>query len=246
MQRFLSLLAMTILLSACGGSSRGGDGGSPASARCAPTGDAINHAALLELDCPRLADYNLFEDPADPTANPRERGLRYELATPLFSNYTSKYRFVFIPAGAAAVYHDTDAFEFPVGTVISKTFALPTETAYRDPENETLLETRLMIRRAGGWVGLPYVWNAERTEAVLRPGGRIIDTSVIHNGQQMDFKYQVPSSAECIKCHQTGGDDAATQMTLIGPKARSLTHEEGVALIAAWINRMPAQECRQE
>ena len=31
-----------------------------------------------------------------------------------------------------------------------------------------LIETRLLVRREGGWEALPYVWNAEQTDAVAR------------------------------------------------------------------------------
>ncbi len=40
----------------------------------------------------------------------------YDLNTPLFSDYTSKHRFVRLPGRAAAQYVENDAFDFPVGS----------------------------------------------------------------------------------------------------------------------------------
>jgi hypothetical protein len=37
-----------------------------------------------------------------------------------------------------------------------------------------LIETRLLVSRASGWIALPYVWNADQTDAVLsRTGDQI-------------------------------------------------------------------------
>ncbi len=37
-----------------------------------------------------------------------------------------------------------------------------------------LLETRLLINTASGWVAIPYVWNAEQTEATLALAGDVV------------------------------------------------------------------------
>ncbi|MFP4520356.1 MAG: hypothetical protein ACLFQ5_12975, partial [Oceanicaulis sp.] len=50
----------------------------------------------------------------------------YDLNTALFSDYALKLRTVWTPEGAApAAYDAREAFEFPVGTVITKTFYYP-------------------------------------------------------------------------------------------------------------------------
>src|SRR5579859_2575148 len=43
----------------------------------------------------------------------------YDLATPLFSDYAGKLRTVYLPKGTKAEYRPTDAFDFPVGTIVS-------------------------------------------------------------------------------------------------------------------------------
>jgi len=49
----------------------------------------------------------------------------YDLNTPLFSDYAHKLRTVWMPNGAAAKYDANAAFDFPVGTIITKTFDYP-------------------------------------------------------------------------------------------------------------------------
>src|SRR5262249_44466501 len=56
---------------------------------------------------------------------PNNRVVPYSLRTPLFSDYASKYRFVWMPEGTSAEYRDDNVFEFPVGTILSKSFAIP-------------------------------------------------------------------------------------------------------------------------
>ena len=47
--------------------------------------------------------------------------LPYDLVTPLFSDYAHKLRTVWMPAGQSAKYSADQAFEFPVGTILTKT-----------------------------------------------------------------------------------------------------------------------------
>ncbi|MBZ2187690.1 hypothetical protein K8B33_01145 [Alcanivorax sp. JB21] len=226
-----------LLLPACGGSS--GGGGSSQVRECGVSEGEINRAMLLQ-DRPRLSDYDLFQDHCNPTAMPRENGVRYELTSSLFSDYSSKYRFVFLPPGESATWDDTEAFEFPVGTVITKTFSMPADTAHPGFENERLLETRLLIRRDSGWVALPYIWNAAGDEATLRITGGGIPVSVVHDGAQRDFTYRVPDVNQCSACHQFRVNGSAI-ITLIGPRARSLNRDVDYGIgpqsqLAHWVD----------
>lgn len=222
------LFGSLLVLTACGGSDDADDSaGAPPPAEptiCENTEGAINTLALATENCQSLASYRLFSDPTDPTANPNGTAVGYDLTTPLFSDYTSKYRFVFVPEGMQAQYDPDESFEFPVGTVITKTFALPADTAFRGIENETKIETRLLIRRESSWAALPYVWNAEGTKATLAIAGEISDRSLIHNGNEKDFKYHVPDMNQCKQCHQFKSDSTSSvsKFVPIGPKARHL------------------------
>ena len=49
----------------------------------------------------------------------------YDLNTPLFSDYAHKLRTVWMPSGTSAKFDPDATFDFPVGTVITKTFYYP-------------------------------------------------------------------------------------------------------------------------
>ncbi|WP_449284621.1 SO2930 family diheme c-type cytochrome [Marinobacter sp. PE14] len=241
-----AVLGASLVLAACGGGGSGessaddgmGQTGSALNASAgAPTGsegncsatiEGVNWDALMTEVCPKLSDYNLFADASDPTAGPTRGGVPYDLSTALFSDYTTKYRYVFVPEGKKVGYSASEVLEFPVGTVIAKTFALPENTAMRDGA-ELVIETRLLIHRTDGWIALPYYWSSASDATLAIAGKRLTDLTTINNqGQTLTFDYAVPKAADCTSCHSivpdlAGPDDQRKQIFLpIGPKARYL------------------------
>jgi len=186
---------------------------------CTRSGDAPATATAPAGPPRDLAAYGIFAgDPRE--QRPAEGVIPYDLNTPLFSDYTAKYRFVKLPEGQSATYHETEAFEMPVGTVIAKTFAVPDDL--RDPESRVwLIETRILIHEAEGWVGLPYVWNDEQTEATLELAGRFVDVAWTHtDGGERTNSHIVPNANQCKNCHEESGVNRP-----IGPKARHLNRD---------------------
>lgn len=183
---------------------------------CAVTpGDGVNFDPDEE-PCEFLSSYRFFKDGR--TQEPNDGVVPYDLNTQLFSDYTNKHRFVYVPPGSKARYDATASFDFPVGTVLIKTFAYPFDL--RDPNNgERLLETRLLVRRQHGWVGIPYVWNAEETEARLRVLGTPLQvTAVQQDGVSRTLQYNVPNANQCKECHR----EQIKVTGPLGPKARHL------------------------
>jgi hypothetical protein len=167
----------------------------------------------------RLSQYGLFA--GEPAAQEPAKGVvPYDLNSALFSDYAVKHRFIELPAGTRATYREHDAFEFPVGTVIAKTFAYPRDA--RDPaKGRRLIETRILKREPDGWVGLPYIWNAAQTDAMLDVAGDTVDVSGVHtDGSTRTNNYIIPNSNQCKGCHKAG--DAVVP---IGPKARHLNRD---------------------
>lgn len=169
----------------------------------------------------------------------------YDLNTPLFSDYAHKLRTVWMPAGTAATYQPEHAFDFPVGTILSKTFYYPLpegqawdgrSVARRPPsqsslDHETLdlarvrlVETRLLVHRADGWVALPYVWNDAQTQATLKRTGELVELDLVDaQGRRETAEYQVPDQNQCGGCHIT--DNRSRKLLPIGPKARHLNRD---------------------
>jgi uncharacterized repeat protein (TIGR03806 family) len=185
---------------------------------CSTPGSDVNWDAYT-VSCPRLQDYRLFADPADPTQNPNGDGVPFHLTTPLFSDYALKDRFLFLPPGAQATYDPADPFSFPVGTIFAKTFRFAHDL--RDPGlGSDVIETRLLIRRDLGWVGLPYIWDTGTGEAHLALTGGSSDVSWIHtDGAPRSTTYLIPRANQCGNCHSSV--DVAGDAP-IGPKARLL------------------------
>ena len=167
----------------------------------------------------RLSEYGLFEG-ALADHQPAARVFQYELNTPLFSDYTTKYRFIRVPEGEQIDYRDKGVLEFPVGTVIAKTFSYPHDM--RDPsKGERLLETRIEFREEDNWYGFSYLWNEEQTDATLALGGAEVDVSWIHSdGKRRDNSYRVPNANQCISCHEVGD-----KYVPIGPVAANMNRD---------------------
>ncbi len=143
----------------------------------------------------------------------------YTLRTPLFSDYADKRRFVSIPDGKQAKVLTDGTIEFPVGTVLVKSFG------WSDVNGGRPVETRLLIHRASGWVALPYIWDADGKDATLALGGRRVPASFKSpDGDAHTIRYAVPNKNQCKECHSLNGE-----IVPIGPKARNFVLEPEVA-----------------
>jgi len=184
-----------------------------------PLSAAVDDVALMEKrPAKRLSEFGLFVD--GPSQTPAEGVVPYDLIMPLFTDYAHKYRFVYVPNGLAAVYKGQEVFDFPVGSVLVKTFAYPAD--FRKPEeNVRLIETRLLIHQPAGWASWAYVWNEGQTEAVLKVAGKTLPVSWIdETGTSRSTDYIVPNKNQCKGCHTLN-----KKLSPIGPKARNLNHE---------------------
>jgi uncharacterized repeat protein (TIGR03806 family) len=182
-------------------------------AGCEPDDQPVrfNHeAAPFE----KFSDYRFYlGNPADLT--PNKRVLPYDLNTSLFTDYAKKKRFIWMPEGVSGVYNDTDVFDLPVGTVLIKNFYYPDD--FRNLEgSRKILETRLLIHGIDGWRGLPYIWNADQTDAVLSLAGGDAEIQFTReNGEVIQTRYLIPNVNQCRSCHLKNG-----KMVPIGPTAR--------------------------
>ena len=196
---------------------------------CTPDGEGPNFDAV-EVTCDTLSAYNLFADPTDPRAN-ANGGIHYEMITPLFTDYAQKYRFVFVPEGKQAAYNSRNTLDFPVGTIIAKTFTMPHDFL-NDGAGEEIIETRLLIHRKEGWKALPFIWREDRGDADLALAGGTRAVSWIHSdGSNRSTNYVIPDANSCKTCHSTvrsesgSGVNQETVLIPIGPKARFLNRD---------------------
>ena len=188
-------------------------------ALCAPALAAPNDAAILAKAPPKqLSEFGFFDDLA--AQKPAEGVVPFDLATPLFSDNALKSRFVYVPGGRSATYDETEAFAFPVGSALIKTFAFPAD--YREPAKDVrLVETRVLMHQESGWTAAAYVWNEDRSDAVLKIAGAKVEiAAVAADGSPLAFTYSVPNKNQCKACHAFNGE-----IVPLGPKARNLNHD---------------------
>jgi uncharacterized repeat protein (TIGR03806 family) len=212
---------------ACGDGSDGPDGtgaGASVSSSSSSGQGGAGGAPLEDVTPPpfgapwqTLGEWNLFADIS--SGAPNARVVPYDLISPLFSDYANKRRYLFVPDGSTITYSDTDAWDFPVGSILVKTFSYPIDPGAPDGAQD-LLETRILFKEPTGWTAQTYVYDATDTEAALTittkfipvvaetPSGLPIDTYVVPNGNQ------------CIECHKSF--DTARHL---GPSTRQLDRD---------------------
>ncbi|MEC9049857.1 MAG: hypothetical protein VYD66_03580 [Candidatus Neomarinimicrobiota bacterium] len=168
---------------------------------------------------PKLSDYGFFEGHMA-NHNPVPGVMPYDVSAKLFSDYALKSRFIVLPAGEQLTYKPDGSFNFPLESILIKTFYYPADLRMPE-ENIRFMETRLLIHTRDGWLGLPYVWNEEQTEADLEIAGKRLNASFINPaGQSINFEYSVPNLNQCKGCHVN-----QNRMIPIGTKVRLLNHD---------------------
>jgi len=187
----------------------------------------------------RLSDWHLMQSDGL-RLRLNDEVLPYDLNMPLFSDYALKLRTVWMPAGETATYNSGEAFDFPVGTILSKTFhyryseedvyakldaeAILESDGSLNLEEHRLVETRLLVRHEDGWAALPYVWNNAQTEAFFEIAGSQVGFQFSRSDGEVDsFTYIVPDMNQCAACHVT--DHTSQEVRPLGPSARQLNRD---------------------
>lgn len=207
-------------------------------------------AVVLHEDPPaRLSEWGMVLADGDQLTL-TQAVLPYAVNTPLFSDYAQKLRTVWMPPGTAARYSTQDDWEFPVGTVFTKTFYYPlaadgrvlSVADGRVPESGglnlggvRLIETRLLVKQNNGWEAYPYVWNEQQTDASFRRVGDMVPLRLVEaGGAERPFTYVVPDANQCAGCHRP--DHGSREIRPIGPKTRHLNSGAGSPnQLEAWI-----------
>ncbi len=191
---------------------------------CARHEIVSNTAPVFHLeDNPQLlSEWNIFSVSSG-ALSLHDNVVAYDLNSALFTDYAQKLRTIWMPEGAEpAAYRGGDYPDFPVGTVISKTFYYPLAKTdgeapavlkFDYPEGQLspdltnltalhLVETRLLVRRDTGWHAVSYVWNKAQTDAVLTKIGDAKPMVLVGSGgDHTDFTYIVPNINQCAGCH---------------------------------------------
>ena len=195
---------------------------------------AIDNDLILEEKLPKkLSDFAFFKDIH--AQIPAEEVVPYELISSLFSDYSYKQRWVYIPENKKASFRKDEVFDFPVGSALIKTFYYPIDERNLSL-GKKLMETRLLLRKQNGWKAVSYAWNEDQDEAIIKKAGKTILTDWIDfKGESRSVRYRVPNKNQCKECHAK--NDAVMP---IGPKARNLNkiydyQDESINQLTKWM-----------
>ncbi len=108
----------------------------------------------------------------------------YDIVAPLWSDGSTKQRFLALPDGSKASFNDEGHLELPVGSVTIKTFSLQGKP----------VETRLYMKESfNRWRGYSYEWREDGSDAELLMDGK----EKMVGGQSWVY----PSPMQCEMCH---------------------------------------------
>ncbi len=145
-----------------------------------------------------LTETGLFASVKDHT--PAVGLIPYAVNVPLWSDGAAKDRFLVLPDKGTVIFKEQSQWEFPVGTVLVKTFLLNTDL--ENPEELRRLETRLWVHNPRGWEGYTYLWNEEQDEGNLLadwPFTRQFDVKTATGPVKREWYF--PSRSDCQACH---------------------------------------------
>jgi hypothetical protein len=121
----------------------------------------------------------------------------YRPAWELWSSGSHKVRHVVLPAPIDNA--DSDAWTFPLGTLLFKTFS------YGDLEGDDRpVETRLIRLTEEGWEYAVYAWDPLGDEAHLLPSQRAPLPVGVVDADGHEFEHMIPSTLQCRTCHEAG------------------------------------------
>jgi hypothetical protein len=203
---FTSALALVGMLSlvACSDDEKvnGGAGGSDgAGAQGSGATNGGPRSALLTDTLSELpqqfSDIGLYREL--PRLDAAAPALDYEPGFPLWSDGGEKHRSIVLPDGSEIDGTDPEAYAFPVGTLLFKTFAYKTPAS---PDQARPVETRLLRSTEEGWELAAYAWNEAGTDAELLDLKRGQPRDILNDAGDL-VVHSIPSRLECRQCHES-------------------------------------------
>lgn len=162
---------------------------------------ADSEADVFETLPRSLTALKLFEGKLERLAPTREV-TQYEINTTSFHDFAASSFVMKLPRGLAIKYKSDEPFDFPVGTVLAQTLSYSPIQRGGAPR---IVETRVLLRRSDRWIGLPYVWNEDQTDARLALGGaRLAVSRMLPDGSVGQQLHIVPNFNDCKRCHRIG------------------------------------------
>ncbi len=147
----------------------------------------------------KLSETGLFRNVKNHQVQPAL--IPYSVNSPLWSDHAHKERFMALPGDEPKIEVTANrGWDFPEQTVLVKSFALDLREGRADSRH--WIETRLLTKQQGEWVGYSYRWNDEQTDAMLvgkEGADQHFDIRTASGVRRQTWRY--PSRTECMVCH---------------------------------------------
>ncbi|MFN3200975.1 MAG: hypothetical protein ACE366_21420 [Bradymonadia bacterium] len=166
---------------------------------CDDSGEDSTSAAWIDAPTDELpadiAELGLYPDLGDVSVV-HPRATLYTPRWPLWTNGGLKTRYVVLPEGMSVNATTESPWDFPVGSMLFKTFAFK-----RTPDGEPIpVETRVMRRTDEGWIYDGYQWSEDGATATLRDVRRSALVQVYDDAGE-PFEHRIPNKLDCESCH---------------------------------------------
>jgi mono/diheme cytochrome c family protein len=147
----------------------------------------------------KLSDTGIFADLGTLTPNPGI--VSYSPNVTFWSDYALKTRWFTIPDLVSTVnFTSNGGWGLPTGMKWIKHFDL--ELNRGNPATKKRIETRVLVKTAGGIYGVSYKWNDTQDEAFLvGDSGDLFQLTVTNNGVPFQQDWEIPSRSSCLSCH---------------------------------------------
>ncbi len=132
----------------------------------------------------------------------------YEPNVSFWSDHAVKRRWFALQNGNDMIgFHRDGNWTFPTGMIWVKHFDI--ELTRGDPATRRKLETRFLMKTAGGSYGITYRWRADQSDADLVPeegASEVIE--IQENGAPVMQTWRYPGRNDCRTCHTPAGGHA--------------------------------------
>lgn len=149
----------------------------------------------------RLSETGLFLSTKDHQMQPGV--IPYSVNAPAWADGAFAERFIALPGDMRFDYSSSTSWNATNGAVIVQTLSL--ERRAGDRASRQRIETRLMLKQAGQWVGYSYRWDDSESDGTLVTSKgedkefAIKDPRAPNGIRKQTWRY--PSRAECSTCH---------------------------------------------
>lgn len=146
----------------------------------------------------KLGETGLFTSVADHRPHPAL--IAYDVVAPGWADGANAERFLALPGDARIELTPKRGWNLPEGSVVAQTLSLDVADAGRTVRKR--IETRLLTKQQGEWVGYSYRWDDAQTDAELVPSAGDAETfEVATPDGPREQIWRFPSRAECLVCH---------------------------------------------